>query len=248
MGLSPSGALPLPAWPTLTSLNPPPPIISKRLLTFIRLLIVFACLYLEHPLFPRKKMALLDTNDPHFFYDDIAAAREEDEAVVEDFHEAATETYIRGNTNVLVRAEEKHFKRMGTLPAALAVRGEGDKFVSVPINLAIIIKCHKLKTIANPHQLLVTTNATGIINSVHMRDQYVCVFLICSTPLQMLCPMQQRALMLQPRRLSLRRAQSKCLSATSCAGGNFNFIVPWARKTVVDKACLCLSFLSSSCH
>ena len=35
-------------------------------------------------------MAFLDTNDPHFFYDDIAAAREEDEAVVEDFYEAAT--------------------------------------------------------------------------------------------------------------------------------------------------------------
>ena len=36
-------------------------------------------------------MALLDTNDPHFFYDDIAAAREEDEAVVEDFYEADVE-------------------------------------------------------------------------------------------------------------------------------------------------------------
>ena len=68
-------------WP-----KPPPPIISKRLLLFIRLLIIFACLYLEHPLFPRRKMALLDTNDPHFFYDDIAAAREEDEAVVEESH------------------------------------------------------------------------------------------------------------------------------------------------------------------
>ena len=74
---------------------------------------------------------------------------------------------IKGNTNVLVCAKEKHFKH--TLLAALAVREEGDKFVSVPINPAIIIKCHKPKTIANPHQLLVTTNATGVINSVYMR-------------------------------------------------------------------------------
>ena len=79
--------------------KPPPQIISKRLLIFIRLLIIFACLYLEHPLFPRKKMALLDTNDPHFFYDDIAAAREEDEAVVEDFYEAATDVEDTGSAS-----------------------------------------------------------------------------------------------------------------------------------------------------
>ena len=79
---------------------------------------------------------------------------------------------IKGNTNVLVCAEEKHLKRMGTLLVALGVREEGHKFVSVPKNLAIIIKCHKPKTIANPHQLLVTTNATGVINAVYMRDQH----------------------------------------------------------------------------
>ena len=50
---------------------------------------------------------------------------------------------------------------------------EGDKFVSVPNNPAIIIKYHEPKTIANPHQLLVTTNATRVINAVYMRDQYV---------------------------------------------------------------------------
>ena len=77
----------------------PPPIISKRLLIFIRLLIIFACLYLEHPLFPRRKMALLDTNDPHLFYDDIAAAREEDEAVAEDFYEAATDVEDTGSVS-----------------------------------------------------------------------------------------------------------------------------------------------------
>ena len=46
---------------------------------------------------------------------------------------------IKGNTNVLVCVEEKHFKSMGTLLAALAVRKQGGKFVSVPINPAIII-------------------------------------------------------------------------------------------------------------
>ena len=81
---------------------------------------------------------------------------------------------IRGNTNVLVHAEEKHFKRMGTLLAALAVREEGDKFVSVHINPAIIIKCHKPKTIANPHQLLVTTNATGVADKACLCLSFLC--------------------------------------------------------------------------
>ena len=72
---------------------------SKRLLILIRLLITFACLYLQHPSFPRRKMSLLDTSDPHFFHDDIAATREEDEAVVEDFYEAATNVEDTGSVN-----------------------------------------------------------------------------------------------------------------------------------------------------
>ena len=41
------------------------------------LLMIFAGLYLEDPLFSLQKnaeMALPDTNYPHFFYDDIASA------------------------------------------------------------------------------------------------------------------------------------------------------------------------------
>ena len=91
-------------------------------------------------------MALPDTNDPHFFYDDIAAAREEDEAVVEDFFEAAT--YVEDTSSI---------------------SAEGP-----------------------------------------------------------------------------RLAQSKCPSAISCAGGDFNCMVQWSRKLWQTKrACLCSLF--SSC-
>ena len=55
----------------------PLPIISKRLLK------KFLLAYIQNgPCFQGRKMALSDTNDHHFFYDDIEAAREEDEVVV----------------------------------------------------------------------------------------------------------------------------------------------------------------------
>ena len=53
--------------------SPPPPITSKSLLIYF-----LVCLYSEHC----RKMAPLDTNDPHFIYDDIVAARKEDEVVI----------------------------------------------------------------------------------------------------------------------------------------------------------------------
>ena len=44
-------------------------------------LTIFACMYSENPLFLLQKDGS-PTNDPHCLYDDIAAAREEDEVVV----------------------------------------------------------------------------------------------------------------------------------------------------------------------
>ena len=52
-------------------------------LVYIFLLPEFLLAYMRNtPCFHGRKMALPDTNDPHFFYDDIAAARKEDEVVV----------------------------------------------------------------------------------------------------------------------------------------------------------------------
>ena len=68
-------------------------VLQKQALAYIFfcLLTIFACLFFEYPLFSLQKMALPDINDPHCFYDDITAAGEEDEVVVWDFHQAATD-------------------------------------------------------------------------------------------------------------------------------------------------------------
>ena len=79
--------------------NPPPPDYKQALAYIYSLAYNFCLLIFGTPLFPRKKMALLDTNDPHLFYDDIAAAREEDEAVAEDFYEAATDVEDTGSVS-----------------------------------------------------------------------------------------------------------------------------------------------------
>ena len=41
------------------------------------------------------------------------------------------------------------------------------------LQLAVLFKLRQNKVFANPHQLLVDGNATGVINSVYMRDQFV---------------------------------------------------------------------------
>ena len=61
----------------------PPPIRSKRLLiACLNFLLAYIQNIQNTPCFHCRKMALPDINDPLFFYDDIAAAREEDEVVV----------------------------------------------------------------------------------------------------------------------------------------------------------------------
>ena len=146
---------------------------------------------------------------------------------------------IRSNTNVLVHAEEKHFKHMGTLLAALAVREEGDKFVSVPINPAIILKCHKPKTIANPHQLLVTTNATGVINSVYMRDQYVpyLVDQLKKSNADALVVMNSASAHISPAVL-----------AAFCVAGVKYAIIPGGLTSFIQAIDLALAALYRACH
>ena len=68
---------------------------------------------------------------------------------------------------MLICVEQKHFKRISTLLATSHVKEKGDKFGFLPINPASIIKCHKSKTIANLHQLLVTPKEGNVINSVY---------------------------------------------------------------------------------
>ena len=74
---------------------------------------------------------------------------------------------LKGYATVLAPAEEQHFKRGGALLAALAIK-DGD-FVSVHINLGIII--NPPQTEDNTHQLLVTTTATGVGNSVDTHER-----------------------------------------------------------------------------
>ena len=69
--------------------------------------------------------------------------------------------------------DEKHFKRIGTLIAALAVKQDGDLHHAVHIDPAVLIKCRKPKVVSNPKNLLVCTNETGVINGVYMRDKFV---------------------------------------------------------------------------
>ena len=55
--------------------NPPSPVVIERLYFRLAYIRNTACIHC-------RKMALPDTNDPHFFYHEIAADREEDEVVV----------------------------------------------------------------------------------------------------------------------------------------------------------------------
>ena len=78
-----------------------------------------------------------------------------------------------GTENVILSIADQHFKRMGTLIPIIGVRKDGDALAAVDFDPAIILKCHTQKVIANPHQLLVVSNATGVINSVFMRDKFL---------------------------------------------------------------------------
>ena len=62
--------------------------------------------------------------------------------------------------------DDKHFKRIATLIALLGVSKEGGNFVPLHLNPAIILKLHSPKVLSNPSNLFVTSNSTGVINSV----------------------------------------------------------------------------------
>ena len=52
---------------------------------------------------------LIDTDDPHLFYDDIAAVQEEDAVVVDSLHEAATDVEDTGSISAeLNEGVEEH--------------------------------------------------------------------------------------------------------------------------------------------
>ena len=80
----------------LPNSNPPPD--YKQGLAYIYSLAYNFCLLIfgTPPISPVERWICLTPIDPHLFYDDIAAAREEDEAVVEDFYEAATDVEYTG--------------------------------------------------------------------------------------------------------------------------------------------------------
>ena len=79
----------------------------------------------------------------------------------------------KGIENVVLRMDDKHFKRVATLIALLGVSKEGDNFVPFHLNPAIILKLHLPKVLSNPNNLLATSNSTGVINSVYMRDAFI---------------------------------------------------------------------------
>ena len=79
----------------------------------------------------------------------------------------------KGTENVVIQMDDKHFKRMATLIALPGVCKEGDNFVPFHLNPAIILKLHSPKVLSNPNNLLVTSNPTGVINSVYMRDAFI---------------------------------------------------------------------------
>lgn len=78
-----------------------------------------------------------------------------------------------GSANVMVAFNDNHFKRMGTLIASLAVRKVGDVYEPIGIKPAIILKQNTPKAVANPHNLLVSTTPTGVINSDYMKDHFI---------------------------------------------------------------------------
>lgn len=79
----------------------------------------------------------------------------------------------RGTENVMVALDDKHFKRMGTLVASLAVKKEGDALATQVIKPALILKQNRLKFVSNPNNLLVTGSPTGMITSDYMKDHFI---------------------------------------------------------------------------
>ena len=75
--------------------------------------------------------------------------------------------------NVMALADENHFKRMGALIAMLGVKKEGDAFSTLDLKPAVLLKSKKGKVVANPHNILFTTNVTGVINGVYNGDVFV---------------------------------------------------------------------------
>uniref|UniRef100_A0A7S1NRH2 HTH CENPB-type domain-containing protein n=1 Tax=Eutreptiella gymnastica TaxID=73025 RepID=A0A7S1NRH2_9EUGL len=75
----------------------------------------------------------------------------------------ATTLEHRGSRNVIISTDEKHFKRIGTLIVALAVKQDGDLHHAAHLDPAVLIKCRKPKVVSNPKNLLVCTNETGVI-------------------------------------------------------------------------------------
>ena len=54
---------------------------------------------------------------------------------------------VRGTQNVVVHADENHFKRMATLLAMLAVKKEGDSVTQAELDPAILLKLKSLKSL-----------------------------------------------------------------------------------------------------
>ena len=75
--------------------------------------------------------------------------------------------------NVKMCVDEKHFKRLGTLIAVLAVQSTENGFAPRHMDPAIILKSQERKVVANPGNLLVVSNATGVINSAYMCDSFL---------------------------------------------------------------------------
>ena len=73
-----------------------------------------------------------------------------------------------GSTNVMALSDENHFKRMGTLIAMLGVKKEGDAFSTLGLKPAVMLQGKKGKVVANPRNILFTTNVIGVINGVYM--------------------------------------------------------------------------------
>jgi len=80
-----------------TSVNPPPVQEHARVLIYLRVLIFCVFLFLRPwcAVFPApfvcRNMAELNVDDPSFWFNDVLAARDEDEAIVDECYEAATD-------------------------------------------------------------------------------------------------------------------------------------------------------------
>ena len=88
---------PLPTTRVARWVNPPPVQERARVLIFLRVLIFCVFLFVRPPcavfpvLFVCRNMADWNVDDPSFWFNDVLAARDEDEAIVDECYEAATD-------------------------------------------------------------------------------------------------------------------------------------------------------------